>query len=171
MSPASAEAVALTGMMASGKSTVARALSRLLHRRVVSTDEEVVRRAGKPVARIFAEDGEEAFRAMEREVVLGLSGPVVVDLGGGAFCDREGSAHLLASATVIFLDVTAEEAARRLARRPPEERPLSGRWGALHAERLPLYQRAHHTVPVDGLGVEAVARQVAALVQAGEGAR
>jgi shikimate kinase len=166
MRPASADArpVALTGMMAAGKSTVAAHLGRLLGRRVVSTDAEVERRAGKPIARIFAEDGEPAFRALEREVVAALSGPVVADLGGGAFCDAGCAEDLLARATVVFLDVSSAEAARRLG--AGRGRPLAARWDALCAERLPLYRRAHHTVAVDGLTAQEVARRIADLLSA-----
>jgi len=161
----SAEALALAGMMGSGKSTVAAELGRLLGRRVVSTDAEVVRRAGKPIAALFAEDGEPAFRALERAVVASLSGPLVVDLGGGAFCDPAGAARLLGTARVVFLDVPAEEAARRLAGGPGAgARPLLDRWRALLSRRLPLYRRAHHTVEVGALSPPAVARRIVGLL-------
>lgn len=161
---ADARPVALTGMMAAGKSTVAAHLGRLLARPVISTDAEVERRAGKPIARIFAEEGEAAFRALEREVLSSLTGPAVVDLGGGAFCDPQGGPRLLASAIVVFLEISAAEAARRLG--AAEGRPLAGRWEALLAERLPLYRRAHHAVQVDGLAPEEVARRIVELVGA-----
>jgi shikimate kinase len=163
----SAEALALAGMMGSGKSTVADELGRLLRRRVVSTDAEVVRRAGKPIAAVFAEDGEAAFRALERAVVASIAGPLVVDLGGGAFCDATAGARLLATAKVVFLDVSAVEAARRIAADPGAgARPLLDRWSALLARRRPLYLRAHHRVEVDGLAPGAVARRIVDLLGA-----
>ncbi len=162
MPPASAETVALTGMMGSGKSTVARALARLLRRRLVDTDAEVERRAGRTVEQVFGERGEGAFRALEREVVRGLSGPLVVALGGGAFCDPGNAEHLRRVGRVVFLDVSAAEAARRLGQ--GQGRPLAGRWPDLLRRRLPLYRRADLTVPVDGVAPEALARRVAALL-------
>jgi shikimate kinase len=163
----SGEALALAGMMGSGKSTVASVLGRLLGRRVVSSDAEIVRRAGKPIAAIFAEDGEAAFRALEREVVASLVGALVVDLGGGAFCDDRSAARLLATARVVFLDVSPAEAARRLACDPGVgDRPLADRWAALEARRRPLYLRAHHVVATHGLTAEAVARRIVHLVGA-----
>ena len=164
MPHASAEAIALTGMMGAGKSTVAAHLGRLLSRRLVSTDAEVERRAGKSIARIFAEDGEAAFRALERAAVSELAGPMVVDLGGGAFCDPPSAVRLLATARVVFLDVSAAEAARRLG--AGEGRPLAATWERLLASRLPLYRRAHHTIPVDGKTAEAVARVIVDLLRA-----
>jgi len=155
----SAETLALAGMMGSGKSTVAAHLGRLLGRRVVSTDEAIVRSAGKPIEAIFAEDGEPAFRARERIQVAAIPPGAVADLGGGAFCDPASAALLLARGRVVFLDVSASEARRRLA--AGSGRPLADRWEALLARRLPFYRRAHLTVRVDGLAPGAVARLVA----------
>ncbi|HEY6100224.1 MAG TPA: shikimate kinase [Anaeromyxobacter sp.] len=157
----SAETLAVTGMMGSGKSTVARALGRLLGRRVVSLDEEIARAARKPIPALFAEDGEAAFRALERISVATLPACVVADLGGGAFCDPESAARLLAVGRVVFLDVSAREAARRIGRGAAfEARPLASSWEPLLARRLPLYRRAHLAVEVDALAPEAVARRI-----------
>jgi shikimate kinase len=160
----SAETVALTGMMGAGKSTVARELGRLLGRPVVSTDAAVELAAGATVERIFAERGEPAFRSLERQAVAALRGPLVADLGGGAFCDPEGAEHLLRVGRVVFLDVTPREPVRRLG--GGEGRPLADRWEPLLRRRLPLYRRAHLAVAVDGLTAEAVARRVRDLLEA-----
>ncbi len=154
----SAETLALAGMMGSGKTTVARALGRLLGRRVVSTDALVEAWAGKPIPRIFAEEGERRFRSLERAVVGGLRGPLVVDLGGGAFCHPDNAARLLAVGKVVFLDVSPAEARRRIG--SGAGRPLMPRWDELLAARLPLYRRAHLTVATDGVAPEALARRI-----------
>jgi shikimate kinase len=162
MALGSAETVSLAGMMGSGKSTVARELARLLGRRVVDTDLEVERRAGRPVAAIFEERGEPAFRAIERAVVRGIAGPVVVSLGGGAFCDPGNAEHLIRIGRVVFLDVSPAAASRRLAR--GQARPLAGQWEELLRARLPMYRRAPITVDVDALSPDAVARRIAAIL-------
>jgi shikimate kinase len=158
MALGSAETVALAGMMGSGKSTVARHLGRLLGRRVICLDDAIERAAGKPVAAIFAEDGEPAFRALERRAVASLPAGVIADLGGGAFCDPASAGRLLATGRVVFLDISVAEAARRLG--AGEGRPLAARWEELRARRLPLYLRAHLRVEVDGLAPDAVARRI-----------
>jgi shikimate kinase len=89
----------------------------------------------------------------------------VADLGGGAFCDPVSAARLLATGRVVFLDVSAAEARRRILGsgaegRDGHGRPLLDRWEPLLARRLPLYRRAHLTVRVDGLAPEAVARRI-----------
>ncbi len=158
MSLGSGDILALTGMMGSGKSATARELSRLTGRRVVSVDEEIVRRAGKPIAAVFAEEGEPRFRALEREAVAALPGGVIADLGGGAFCDPVNAERLLSAGRVVFLEVSAAEAARRIA--SDRGRPLAGRWEELLRARLPSYRRAHLTVATDGLTPENVAGRI-----------
>jgi shikimate kinase len=115
-------------------------------------------RFGKPIPRIFAEDGEPAFRAAERAIIERLQGRLVVDLGGGAFCDPQSAAHLLKVGKVVFLDVSPAEATRRLA--GGRGRPLAANWERLHAERLPAYRRATLTVAVDGLSADEVAGRI-----------
>lgn len=154
----SGELLALTGMMAAGKSTVARALGARLGRQVVSTDTMLESRFGKSIPRIFADDGEPAFRAAERAIIERLDGGLVIDLGGGAFCDPVNAARLLEAGRVVFLDVSPAEAARRMA--GGRGRPLAADWVALHAERLLAYRRAHLTVAVDGLSSEEVAARI-----------
>ena len=154
----SGELLALAGMMGAGKSAVAALLGQALGRRVVSTDAHLAARFQRPIPAIFAEEGEPAFRQAERELVAQLSGDLVVDLGGGAFCDPASAAHLLRKGRVVFLDVSAAEAARRIG--AGSGRPLAASWEALRAARLPLYRRAHLTVAVDGLAPEAVARRI-----------
>jgi shikimate kinase len=152
--------LALTGMMGSGKSATARELSRLTGRKVVSLDDEIVRRAGKPIAAVFAEEGEAAFRAIERAAIAALPPGVIADLGGGAFCDAANAERLLSAGRVVFLDVSPAEAARRIGNDPG--RPLAGRWEELLRARLPLYRRAHLTVATDGRSPENVARCILA---------
>lgn len=161
MPPASAEGgagLALCGMMGSGKSTVARILARLTGLPLASTDARVEATARKPIARIFAEEGEPAFRALERRAVGSLRGPAVVDLGGGAFCEAPSAERLLRLGSVVFLDVSFAEAARRIG--AGAGRPLLADWQGLLRRRLPLYRRASLRVEVDRLSAEAVARRI-----------
>jgi shikimate kinase len=158
MPSGSAEVLSVCGMMGAGKSTVARILSRLTRLPLCSTDARIEALAGKPIARIFAEDGEPAFRALERHAVASLRGGAVADLGGGAFCEAQSAERLLRLGSVVFLDVSAAEAARRIG--AGGGRPLAADWERLLRRRLPLYRRASLRVEVDGLTAEAVARRV-----------
>ncbi|HEY6758878.1 MAG TPA: bifunctional shikimate kinase/3-dehydroquinate synthase [Baekduia sp.] len=131
------------GFMGAGKTTLARELAAARGVEHVDTDDLVVARAGRPIADVFATDGEAAFRALEEEVVLGvLDAPgdadLVVSLGGGAVLSERVRAALARHVTValdVALDVAWERAAGG-------DRPLArdrDAFAALHAERAKLY--------------------------------
>jgi shikimate kinase len=91
--------VVLLGYRGSGKTTVGRKLADRLWCEFVDTDEEIVRRAGKSIREIFAEQGEAAFRELESQVVLDAlkrEGDVI-SLGGGAILRDENREALAAS--------------------------------------------------------------------------
>jgi shikimate kinase/3-dehydroquinate synthase len=127
--------------MGAGKSTAARELAAALGRRAIDVDEVIEDRLGKPIERVFAEDGEARFRAEEERVTLELLSspePDVVALGGGAVA-HERVRGALADALVIWLDVPLETA---WARAEGAGRPLARdreSFIRLYAERERLY--------------------------------
>lgn len=142
--------IVLVGFMGAGKTSVGRLLAERLEGSFVDTDEIIEQRTGASVASIFSTSGEEAFRALESDVVAEvLSGDAdVVALGGGALEDPATRAAV-AACTVVHLDISFEEAMRRVG--GDADRPLlAGDPGALHARRRPLYQEvAHRTVSTE----------------------
>jgi 3-dehydroquinate synthetase/shikimate kinase len=122
--------VVLVGLPGSGKSAVGR---RLAHRHgavFVDLDDAIEKRAGQPIRAIFAEQGETAFRALERQAVadLGPADPnpdvrLVVATGGGAVIDPRNRWALYRGRVPVWLDVRPEVLAQRL-RRSPNVRPL-----------------------------------------------
>lgn len=162
--------VVLCGPMGSGKSAVGSALARRWRVAVRDTDADVERRSGRSVAAIFAEDGEERFRALEHEAVLAALGEHtgVLALGGGAVL-HEGTRlalerYVAGGGAVVFLDVSADVAARRIGR--GASRPLLAgdprqRWVEIMDARRGAYE-AVSTVRVltDGLTPAAVASEV-----------
>ncbi|MFE1168989.1 shikimate kinase [Nocardiopsis sp. NPDC058789] len=142
----------LIGSPGSGKSTVGEALARRLDTDLLCTDTEIEKRAGKPISDIFVQDGEEHFRALEREVVAeGLrSWEGVIAVGGGAVLNED-TREDLADHHVVYLQVEFGEAAKRVGM--DVARPLlSGnprtQLRKLLNERLPVYESlASVTVP------------------------
>lgn len=131
--------VVLIGPPAAGKSRIGRKLARRLEVPFTDTDSDIVREHG-PIAEIFAEHGEQAFRKLEREaVVRALSTGGVVAFGGGAVLDPRTQADLKRN-LVVLLTVSAEAAAARI---DDGKRPLVQgieSWRALVAKRTPLYE-------------------------------
>lgn len=160
----------LTGFMASGKSAVGRALAARLGRRFIDSDHEIVVRAGKPIAQIFAEDGEPAFRRLESEVIADLAAapePAVIATGGGALVDDRNHAALSRVGTVVCLMARPEVIAKRVSAsniaRPKlteSDLPLEQRIVQLMEERKAAYARANFLIDTSDLTVAAAAEMV-----------
>lgn len=165
-------AVALIGFRGCGKTTVGRLLAGLLDGSHVDSDAEVERLAGKPLTRIFEEDGEAAFRSFERSAIASICerSPKVIATGGGAILDPLNCDRLRTVAFLVFLDVPEAVLQRRLSRsqgtaaRPPlTELPFDQEISLLLAERLPIYRAAADWVLEAGaLSPIATARAIAA---------
>lgn len=153
--------------MASGKSTVGRIVAEELGWSFRDLDEVIVEAAGRPVAEIFASEGEEGFRRREQDALREVSrlDDTVIAAGGGAACREENLRLMLASGRVIALSVDPTEVLKRVGGR--SGRPLLDtaadplRAAAdLLAAREPFYSRAHHRVDTVGNPPAAVAAEV-----------
>ena len=163
--------IILVGFMATGKSQVGKLLSRKLGRPLADADEEIVRRRGKPVHRIFQEEGEAVFRSLERAVIADLCGQSgkIIAAGGGAFVDPENRSLMLKSGMVFCLSASPEIIYSRIGRQSEPggaARPLLaggdplGRIKALLEQRAGAYAQAHYVIQTDALTPEEVADRV-----------
>ncbi len=157
----------LIGMSGTGKSRVGRLVAERLRWRFVDTDLEIERRAGRSVQEIFDTEGEERFRALEREVIgkVAHRSGAVISTGGGAVLDPANRETLFGGNLVVCLEASAEQIAARLAR-TRVRRPLLagddplGTIQALKERRAPLYAQAHHTVATDDRTLGEIAAEV-----------
>ncbi len=162
--------VVLVGPPGSGKSTVGGVLATLLGVTLHDTDSAVEAEQGRTVSDVFVEDGEPAFRALERaEVARALAEENgVLALGGGAPMDRD-TERLLLGQTVVFLDVGIADASKRVGF--DQSRPLlavnpRASWVRLMNERRPVYERvATHRVDTAGRTPEDVAAEIVRLLE------
>jgi shikimate kinase len=145
--------IVLTGMPASGKTTVGRELAQKLGFAFVDTDEEIEKETGMTISQIFADKGEEHFRKLEREKIYQLSTinhqPAVIALGGGAFEDGLTRELLLENAMVIYIKTPLNLIKERMAQ--ASHRPLTD-IDALYAKRAANYEKAHYTLEVHDEG-------------------
>ncbi|MFJ8252926.1 3-dehydroquinate synthase [Streptomyces sp. NPDC094466] len=142
--------VVLVGPMGVGKSTVGELLAARLGTTYRDTDADVVAAAGKPIAEIFYDEGEDHFRALERRAVeAAVAGhPGVLALGGGAVLDAA-TRKLLAGLPVAYLSMDVDEAVRRVglgAARPLLAVNPRRQWRELMDARRPLYEEVARTV-------------------------
>jgi shikimate kinase len=153
----------LIGAPGAGKSTVGKALSEKLNREFLDTDVLIQDSTGKTITDIFVVDGEEAFRAIELEVLADVlkSENTVISLGGGAPISEQAQTLITDSQSlVIFLDVSLATAAPRVGFN--RDRPLllgnpRAQWQALSDRRRPVYERlADVVIKVDEMDVDAI---------------
>jgi shikimate kinase len=157
----------LTGFMGTGKSVLAEELARRLGREAVDTDREIERLAGKTVREIFRDEGEEAFRQLEREAIRrACERPgAVVATGGGAVLDPANRRRMRESGTVVCLEASPETILDRVG--SASDRPLLAgaadplaRIRELLAERASAYAEADLRVETSGKGVAEIAVEI-----------
>lgn len=171
----------LIGPPGAGKSTVGPLVAERLGVPFSDTDDRVEAVAGKPVGDIFIEDGEPAFRALERDAAAwaltggeGAPRGGVISLGGGAVLDP-GTQRLLAGQPVVYLVTGFAAAAKRVGLSAP--RPLlAGNPRAmlkdLLEQRLPVYEKlASITVSTDDRDPADIAAEVAEQIASVENSR
>jgi shikimate kinase len=163
--------IVIVGFMGAGKTTVGTLLAARLGLPFADSDQVIEQRAGRPVAQIFAADGEPAFRALEHEVIAGLlDGPdMIIALGGGA-AEHPGTQDKLGctpAARVVYLEVGYDQALRRVgqdAGRPMLARPDLA---TVYERRRLVYSKlATLTVGTDDRRPETVGEDILARLRA-----
>lgn len=144
----------LVGMPGSGKSTVGRQLARRLDVPFIDLDQRLEEVLGSTIRQYFEEQGEEAFRDREAQLLAELTaapGDMILSTGGGAVLREENRTSLLAGGgSVMYLRATPDEIFKRI--RHDKTRPLLQvanplqRLRDLYAVRDPLYRASSHYV-------------------------
>ena len=144
--------VILIGPMGSGKTSIGQLVAERLDIPFRDTDQVIEENSGRTVSDIFLEDGEEAFRVLEKGVLRDelLSDGTVLALGGGAPISIDAQSALRAIASpVIYLDISLATVAPRIGFN--RDRPLllhnpRGQWQTLMEARRPIYESIADTV-------------------------
>jgi 3-dehydroquinate synthase len=172
MDMSSSPNIILTGFSGTGKSRVGAEIARVLGWRFLDTDSEIALQTGKKIAAIFAQEGEEAFRLLEKQALKRACTGTgqVVSTGGGILMDPENRKLALGSGLVVGLEASPETIHQRLVARgnsrDPEERPLLAGPDPLKSirelkkRRQPHYVSAHWLIQTDNLTESQVAAEV-----------
>jgi shikimate kinase len=142
--------------MGSGKTTVGKALSKLLQKKFIDLDQWIEKKEGTTVSEIFDLYGETHFRSLEADAALTLGNMqnLVIAVGGGTVLNPENTKHLKANGVLIYLKVDPNtvlsrlknDTSRPLLKENKEEAVLN-----LLEKRSPVYSAAAD-ITVDGTG-------------------
>lgn len=152
--------IVLIGLMGSGKTMIAKALSQKLGLEYLSTDDLIEKKEKRCVADIVKNKGWSYFRALEHEVVKKISGKkgAVIDCGGGAVLNHESFALLKKHGIIFFLKAPLKVIYKRL--KEDKTRPLinaanpQARLKEIFEQRLPLYNQADYIIDASDPSVD-----------------
>lgn len=151
--------IVLTGMPSSGKTTIGKLLSEKLGMKFIDTDEEIVKREGKPISDIFSLLGESGFRDIEAAVIAEVSAfqNTIISTGGGAILRQENIFNLAKNGRIYFIDRPLE------ALIATEDRPLSSNPDDLkkrYNERYDIYRSTADKIIENKTTAEAAAELI-----------
>jgi shikimate kinase len=155
----------LTGFMGTGKSSVARELSRLTGRPVVDVDAEIEKTHGR-ISDIFKDQGEPRFRDLETEALGRIASRknIIISTGGGCVLKKENMEILRRSGIIFCLKAAPETILRRT--RSTDDRPLLrapdplAKIKEMLSAREPFYNKADYSVDTESKNPEEIAREI-----------
>ena len=162
--------IVLIGFMGTGKTVTGRALAERTGMELVDMDSIIEERAGKPISSIFGDDGEAAFRKMERELAHELSQRegLIISTGGGVVLNPDNLADFRKSGRVVCLSASPATIFQRLENdttRPLLSGDKKEQIGALLKKRQPLYDAIEHQIDGDRLDPEGRANEILRLYE------
>ena len=159
--------IILIGPMGSGKTTIGEKLASEFSLQFRDTDQMIVAQSGREVSEIFIEDGEVAFRALEKIILRTalLEDNTILSLGGGACVSFDAQSALRASgAFVVYLKISLAQVSSRVGFN--QGRPLlmgnpRAQWQTLMNERAPIYEGvASYIAEVDNKSVSEIVSEI-----------
>jgi shikimate dehydrogenase len=151
------ENIVLIGMPGSGKTTIAKALSKKLGRPVVDSDQQITQNNHTAISEIFETQGEDAFRQMETDVLteLGMQSGLIISTGGGCVTRKENYPLLHQNGRIFWIK-------RGLDQLATDGRPLSQRNtpDQLYMKRRSLYEHFSDHIIYNHTSIEDAVRQI-----------
>jgi shikimate kinase len=158
--------IVLTGFMGTGKTAVGRRLAERLKVPFIDVDMAIAKRVRKSIAQVFSEEGEAAFRDLERAVIAEVVtvDRAVIATGGGALIDRRNRERLEKSGVLVCLTARTGTVLERL--KDDVTRPLlagenlAGKIERLRKEREAVYAMCRHQIATDDKTIDQVAQEI-----------
>ena len=152
--------IVLIGLMGSGKTTLGKCIAEKSGMEFVDTDELIIQKAGKPISKIFEDEGELIFRDLESEAVKEASEKegAVISTGGGAVLREENIENLQKTGVLFYLQASPETLYERV--KDDDSRPLLRGDDPVNilrrilSARSPYYGQADFTVNTEALSPE-----------------
>lgn len=162
--------IVLTGFMGTGKSEVAKELSRLRGMRLIDIDREIVASERRSIPEIFSDSGEDYFRQIETAAIKQFASEqgVIISTGGGAVLREENLKALQANGLIFCLTASPETIMLRTAGN--NDRPLlqsddrQARITALLTERQPFYDKAGIMINSEGKTPLEIANEILEII-------
>lgn len=163
----------LVGFMGTGKTAVGKLLASCLKKEFVEMDEVIEKEQRKKIVDIFAQDGEEHFRNLERQLLETLSQKedLVVSCGGGVVCKDENLSLLKKTGVVFTLNANEQTIYQRI--KSEKHRPLLnvdnplGKITELLNKRRQYYIKADYVIDTDNLTVKEVIDKIVNILNNG----
>ena len=163
--------IALIGFMATGKTTVGKALAEHLGNdyRFIETDQIIIEMVGKTIPDIFSEDGEVKFREYEVAACKKVSNfsNIIVSCGGGVVLNKVNIDNLKLNCHIVLLEASIEEIYKRAMRDGKETRPVINKDDPkkeienVLVFRKPYYQAAaEHIIETTGKDIQEVVEEI-----------
>lgn len=166
--------IVLVGFMGTGKTVVSKLLASCLKRQRLCLDDMIEWKVGKPITRIFEEDGEAYFRKVESKVIEAVSHDKnsIIDAGGGVVIDEDNVKRLKERGVVICLAARPEviyERTRAYSHRPLLNKPDPvGSIRGLLDKRRAYYERADYTIDTSDASPKEIVAKILKIMESHE---
>ena len=159
------------GMMASGKTTLAKIVAKKLGLRFVDVDSNIVKNNFMAISEIFIKKGEKFFRKEEeKETLIALKkNNCVIALGGGAFINPTIRKSVLENSFSVWLNVNVETLNKRIKKN--HKRPLldiennTSKLEKLYSDRKKIYEFANHKIECDKKSKNIIVKEIISLYE------
>ncbi len=156
----------LLGMMAAGKTTLAKIVAKKLDLNFVDTDETIIKKNSMSIIEIFKKKGESYFRKEEEKEVLKAVKKIdsIISIGGGAFLNKNIRDNILQNAISIWINVDIDTLQNRIKKN--SKRPLlrvenyKEKLKELYLERKKIYELADYKIDCSNLSKEILAKKI-----------